>query len=158
VQCSPSLVLCRSRSAYGVWYHGLSCDVLCSASPTGRSSCWGSHSTGVRPYSSYYLRAMRRPIAHLRLSVPTMRITVLRMQHVFLLFGKQRKNPNESQTELSGLGLVTAHWSSGALLGASAASGAVEWHVFAPLYASAVCWTLLYDTIYAHQVRTAARC
>ena len=40
----------------------------------------------------------------------------------------------------------------GALLGASAACGAVDWVVFVPLYASAVCWTLLYDTIYAHQV------
>jgi len=28
----------------------------------------------------------------------------------------------------------------------------VDPHVVAPLYASGVAWTLLYDTVYAHQV------
>ncbi|KAF9334670.1 Para-hydroxybenzoate--polyprenyltransferase, mitochondrial precursor (PHB:polyprenyltransferase) [Podila minutissima] len=39
----------------------------------------------------------------------------------------------------------------GALLGSSAMLGATNWSVALPLYASGVCWTLVYDTIYAHQ-------
>ena len=41
----------------------------------------------------------------------------------------------------------------GALLGWSAVSGTVDWSVCLPLYAGGVCWTLVYDSIYAHQVR-----
>lgn len=40
----------------------------------------------------------------------------------------------------------------GAMLGWSAVAGAVDWHVCLPLYAGGVCWTLVYDSIYAHQV------
>ena len=40
----------------------------------------------------------------------------------------------------------------GALLGWSAVTGSVDWAVCAPLYAGGVCWTLVYDSIYAHQV------
>ncbi|KAH0587296.1 hypothetical protein H2248_006098 [Termitomyces sp. 'cryptogamus'] len=39
----------------------------------------------------------------------------------------------------------------GALLGWSAVAGAVNWAVCLPLYAGGVCWTLVYDSIYAHQ-------
>ncbi|KAI9574532.1 4-hydroxybenzoate polyprenyl transferase [Boletus coccyginus] len=39
----------------------------------------------------------------------------------------------------------------GALLGWSAVAGSVDWHVCVPLYAGGICWTLVYDTIYAHQ-------
>lgn len=39
----------------------------------------------------------------------------------------------------------------GALLGWSALSGVVDWTVCLPLYAGGVAWTLIYDTIYAHQ-------
>ncbi|KAK3819663.1 MAG: 4-hydroxybenzoate polyprenyl transferase [Benniella sp.] len=39
----------------------------------------------------------------------------------------------------------------GALLGSSAMLGAANWSVALPLYASGICWTLVYDTIYAHQ-------
>ncbi|KAF8640092.1 hypothetical protein AX17_001330 [Amanita inopinata Kibby_2008] len=39
----------------------------------------------------------------------------------------------------------------GALLGWSAVSGAVDWMVCLPLYAGGICWTLVYDSIYAHQ-------
>jgi 4-hydroxybenzoate polyprenyltransferase len=39
----------------------------------------------------------------------------------------------------------------GALLGWSAVAGAVHWPVAAPLYAGGVLWTLVYDSIYAHQ-------
>ncbi|KAJ3756182.1 UbiA prenyltransferase family-domain-containing protein [Lentinula raphanica] len=39
----------------------------------------------------------------------------------------------------------------GALLGWSAVAGAVDWHVCLPLYAGGICWTLVYDSIYAHQ-------
>jgi 4-hydroxybenzoate polyprenyltransferase len=28
-----------------------------------------------------------------------------------------------------------------------------EWYAILPLYASGICWTLIYDTIYAFQVR-----
>lgn len=39
----------------------------------------------------------------------------------------------------------------GALLGWSAVSGSVNWEVCLPLYLGGVCWTLVYDSIYAHQ-------
>jgi 4-hydroxybenzoate polyprenyltransferase len=39
----------------------------------------------------------------------------------------------------------------GALLGWSAVSGFVDWAVCLPLYVGGVCWTLVYDSIYAHQ-------
>jgi len=39
----------------------------------------------------------------------------------------------------------------GALLGWSAVAGSVDWTVCLPLYAGGVCWTLVYDSIYAHQ-------
>jgi len=40
----------------------------------------------------------------------------------------------------------------GVLLGWSAVTGAVQWLVALPLYAGGICWTLVYDSIYAHQV------
>ncbi|KAF8545827.1 4-hydroxybenzoate polyprenyl transferase [Imleria badia] len=42
----------------------------------------------------------------------------------------------------------------GALLGWSAVTGCVDWRVCLPLYAGGICWTLVYDTIYAHQDKT----
>ncbi|KAG8454305.1 hypothetical protein GDO86_000811 [Hymenochirus boettgeri] len=39
----------------------------------------------------------------------------------------------------------------GALLGWSAVKGSCDWSVCMPLYISGVMWTLIYDTIYAHQ-------
>ncbi|KIJ56921.1 hypothetical protein M422DRAFT_57502 [Sphaerobolus stellatus SS14] len=42
----------------------------------------------------------------------------------------------------------------GALLGWSAVAGAVDWAVCLPLYVGGVCWTLVYDSIYAHQDKT----
>lgn len=44
---------------------------------------------------------------------------------------------------------LTFNW--GALLGWSAVAGAVNWSVCLPLYAGGVCWTVVYDSIYAHQ-------
>ncbi|KAL0738856.1 hypothetical protein Bca4012_015066 [Brassica carinata] len=44
---------------------------------------------------------------------------------------------------------LTINW--GALLGWAAVKGSVEPAVVLPLYLSGVCWTLVYDTIYAHQ-------
>ncbi|XP_064272715.1 4-hydroxybenzoate polyprenyltransferase, mitochondrial [Passer domesticus] len=43
----------------------------------------------------------------------------------------------------------TFNW--GALLGWSAVKGSCEWSVCLPLYFAGVMWTLVYDTIYAHQ-------
>lgn len=40
----------------------------------------------------------------------------------------------------------------GALLGWSAVGGAVDWSICLPLYAGGITWTLVYDSIYAHQV------
>ncbi|KAI0921367.1 hypothetical protein AcW2_006359 [Taiwanofungus camphoratus] len=42
----------------------------------------------------------------------------------------------------------------GALLGWSAVAGSVNWSVALPLYAGGICWTLVYDSIYAHQDKT----
>ncbi len=36
-------------------------------------------------------------------------------------------------------------------MGYAAVKGYCDWHVVLPLYAAGVCWTLVYDTIYAHQ-------
>uniref|UniRef100_A0A0D6R2T3 4-hydroxybenzoate polyprenyltransferase, mitochondrial n=1 Tax=Araucaria cunninghamii TaxID=56994 RepID=A0A0D6R2T3_ARACU len=44
---------------------------------------------------------------------------------------------------------LTFNW--GALLGWAAIKGSLDLDVVLPLYASGVCWTLVYDTIYAHQ-------
>ncbi|XP_072254422.1 4-hydroxybenzoate polyprenyltransferase, mitochondrial isoform X2 [Pyxicephalus adspersus] len=44
---------------------------------------------------------------------------------------------------------LTFNW--GALLGWSAIKGSCDWSVCLPLYLSGVMWTLVYDTIYAHQ-------
>uniref|UniRef100_A0A3Q3IRZ0 4-hydroxybenzoate polyprenyltransferase, mitochondrial n=1 Tax=Monopterus albus TaxID=43700 RepID=A0A3Q3IRZ0_MONAL len=44
---------------------------------------------------------------------------------------------------------LTFNW--GALLGWSAVKGCCDWSVCLPLYFSGVMWTLIYDTIYAHQ-------
>jgi 4-hydroxybenzoate polyprenyltransferase len=46
---------------------------------------------------------------------------------------------------------MTFNW--GALLGYSAIHGEVLWSACLPLYAAGVCWTIIYDTIYAHQDR-----
>jgi 4-hydroxybenzoate polyprenyltransferase len=44
---------------------------------------------------------------------------------------------------------LTFNW--GAWMGWAAVNGSMEWSVIAPLYVSGVAWTLVYDTIYAHQ-------
>eukprot|EP00884_Botryococcus_braunii_P016201 jgi/Botrbrau1/3264/Bobra.174_1s0035.1 len=44
---------------------------------------------------------------------------------------------------------LTFNW--GALLGWSAVQGSCDWSVVLPLYIGGVFWTLVYDTIYAHQ-------
>ncbi|KFV14838.1 hypothetical protein N339_12414, partial [Pterocles gutturalis] len=44
---------------------------------------------------------------------------------------------------------LTFNW--GALLGWSAIRGSCEWAVCLPLYFAGVMWTLVYDTVYAHQ-------
>lgn len=45
---------------------------------------------------------------------------------------------------------MTFNW--GALVGYSAVQGQCDWSVCLPLYAAGIAWTLVYDTIYAHQV------
>jgi 4-hydroxybenzoate polyprenyltransferase len=40
----------------------------------------------------------------------------------------------------------------GALLGWAAVQGSCDWSVVLPLYAAGVSWTIVYDTLYAHQV------
>jgi len=46
---------------------------------------------------------------------------------------------------------MTFNW--GALLGWSAIHGSCDWSICLPLYVAGICWTILYDTIYAHQDR-----
>ena len=45
---------------------------------------------------------------------------------------------------------MTFNW--GALLGYAAVQGSCDWSVCLPLYLAGINWTLIYDTIYAHQV------
>ena len=40
----------------------------------------------------------------------------------------------------------------GAVLGWSAVRGECDWAVVLPLYLAGISWTMIYDTIYAHQV------
>jgi len=44
---------------------------------------------------------------------------------------------------------LTFNW--GALLGWAAVHGSCDWGVVLPLYGGGVCWTIVYDTWYAHQ-------
>lgn len=44
---------------------------------------------------------------------------------------------------------MTFNW--GALLGWSAIHGTCAWSICLPLYTAGICWTIIYDTIYAHQ-------
>jgi 4-hydroxybenzoate polyprenyltransferase len=44
---------------------------------------------------------------------------------------------------------MTFNW--GAIMGWVAVHGTVDWSVVGPLYGSGVAWTLVYDTLYAHQ-------
>ena len=44
---------------------------------------------------------------------------------------------------------LTFNW--GAWMGYAAVHGSMDWSMVAPLYGSGVTWTLLYDTLYAHQ-------
>ena len=46
---------------------------------------------------------------------------------------------------------LTFNW--GALLGWAAVQGACDWSVCLPLYTAGIMWTLVYDTIYAYQVK-----
>lgn len=46
---------------------------------------------------------------------------------------------------------LTFNW--GALMGFAAVHGDVWWEACLPLYAAAISWTIIYDTIYAHQDR-----
>merc|ERR1712146_197796 len=39
----------------------------------------------------------------------------------------------------------------GAMLGWAAVHGSCDWSVVSPLYAACVSWTMVYDTLYAHQ-------
>ncbi|KAI6212975.1 4-hydroxybenzoate polyprenyltransferase, mitochondrial [Aphelenchoides besseyi] len=40
----------------------------------------------------------------------------------------------------------------GAIMGYTAAAGSFSFTTIVPLYAASICWTMIYDTIYAHQV------
>jgi hypothetical protein len=50
---------------------------------------------------------------------------------------------------------LTINW--GAMLGWSAVHGGLDWAAVGPLYAACISWTMVYDTIYAHQVRRVCR-
>lgn len=52
---------------------------------------------------------------------------------------------------------IAFNW--GAFLGWAALLGqdGMSWQVTGPLYLSGVVWTVIYDTLYAHQVRLDAR-
>lgn len=44
---------------------------------------------------------------------------------------------------------LTFNW--GAIMGWAAVYGSMDWSIIAPLYGAGVTWTVLYDTLYAHQ-------
>lgn len=55
--------------------------------------------------------------------------------------------PSQAQAHLG----LTMSW--GVLLGWAAVKGSLDPLIVLPLYSSGVFWTLMYDTIYAHQVK-----
>ncbi|KAF2984302.1 hypothetical protein EK904_000690 [Melospiza melodia maxima] len=57
--------------------------------------------------------------------------------------------PSDEENNILATARFTFNW--GALLGWSAIKGSCEWSVCLPLYFAGVMWTLVYDTIYAHQ-------
>jgi 4-hydroxybenzoate polyprenyltransferase len=64
-----------------------------------------------------------------------------------LHFRRSRRPALDISSRLAGLAF---NW--GALLGSSAVLGSCDWAVALPLYIGSVAWTIVYDTIYAHQV------
>lgn len=64
--------------------------------------------------------------------------------------GGPHTHPSLSDPSCSFWSGFTFNW--GALLGWAAVRGSCDWSVCLPLYFSGVMWTLIYDTIYAHQV------
>ncbi|XP_067134341.1 4-hydroxybenzoate polyprenyltransferase, mitochondrial [Centruroides vittatus] len=44
---------------------------------------------------------------------------------------------------------LTFNW--GTLMGWSAVHNSINWSIVLPLYGAGICWTMIYDTIYAHQ-------
>ena len=64
---------------------------------------------------------------------------------LFTLYPLAKRVTNWPQAVLG----LTFNW--GALMGWTAVHGSTEWAAVLPLYVGGVWWTLLYDTIYAHQ-------
>jgi hypothetical protein len=64
--------------------------------------------------------------------------------------------PSRNTISFAYLFLIGLAFNWGALLGWSAVAGSVDWSVAGPLYAGGIAWCVLYDTIYAHQVRASS--
>jgi 4-hydroxybenzoate polyprenyltransferase len=67
---------------------------------------------------------------------------------LFTLYPLAKRFTNWPQLVLG----LTFNW--GALMGWAAVHGSCEWGAVLPLYAGGIWWTLLYDTVYAHQDKT----
>ncbi|KAG1747854.1 UbiA prenyltransferase family-domain-containing protein [Suillus paluster] len=90
------------------------------------------------------LNAYRSVISHLLLFLY---LTILGLSSLGLvvLYPAMKRVTDWPQAVLA----MCFNW--GALLGAAAVAGAVEWKVYIPLYVGAACWTIEYDTSYARQ-------
>ena len=64
---------------------------------------------------------------------------------------KKRKGSNTKEKLISDKKKQGLAFNWGALLGWSAVANSVNWSVALPLYAGGIAWTLVYDSIYAHQ-------
>ena len=82
----------------------------------------------------------------LQLNWPTIELGVLCVPLV-MLYPAMKRFTHLPQVALG------AAMNYGILMGSSAVLGGVAWGSALPLYAGAACWTVVYDTIYAHQDR-----
>ena len=71
-----------------------------------------------------------------------------KMTHTCILVTRTWNVSDFFVIKISGLAF---NW--GALLGYAAIRGHIDPFTVIPLYVSGLCWTMVYDTIYAHQVR-----
>ena len=123
-----------------------------------------------RKFDSMVERTKNRPIASGRVSVPEAMALVAAQVSVAASILLTQFNADMILACVASLGLVTAYplmkrvtnWPQaflgltfnwGALVGFLAISGATFYQpmVTVPLYLAGICWTLVYDTIYAHQ-------
>ena len=132
------------------------------------TQCAGASVVGKQALSGQVERTRSRPITSGRVSVPDALVFLSSQLSAGALLLLQLNWPT-ILLGVSSLSLVllyplmkrVTHWPQlvlgltfnwGVLMAWASVQGAVDWTAALPLYAAGVCWTIVYDTIYAHQV------